>query len=177
MESALATLIIMTAVIFSVFTMSDAYFTTEDLLWQARTVMEEQNAVQASTALEFVQSNVTSSGALIELTFRNGGRSKVADYDQWDLIIQHYSAAGIYTVQWLPYVTTPAPGNNEWTVAGIYLSAASGTPEIYEPAILNPGEEIVLQAKVIPPVGPNTVNLATLAVAGGNHQSALVVRE
>jgi len=177
MESALATLIIMTAVLFGVYTLTDSYFTTQDQLWQARAVMEELDEVYDTTALALVQTNVISTGAIIELTFRNVGSSKISDFDQWDLIVQHYSAAGIYAVQWLPYVTTSTPGNNQWAVAGLYLSAAESIQEVYEPAILNPGEEIVIQAKVVPPVGPNTTNLATIAVASGNHQSALFVRE
>ncbi len=176
MESALATLIIMTALLFGVFTLTDTYFTTQDQLWQARTVMEDRTEVRESTALTLVQSNITSAGATIELTFRNVGSSKIADFDQWDLIVQHYSAAGIYAVQWLPYVSGTTPGTNQWVVAGLYLSAAEGSPEVYEPMILNPGEEIVIEARVVPPVGPNTTNLATLAVASGNHQSVLFVR-
>ena len=176
MDSALATLILTTAVLFGVLTFADSYFTTQDQLWQARSLMELQEEERSTTALEFRQSNVTAAGALVELTFRNVGSSKIADFDQWDLIIQHYNVLGDYTVQWLPYTTGLDPGINQWVVAGIYLSAAEGTAELYEPAILHPGEEIVIQARLVPPIGPSTTNLATLAVASGNHQSVFFTR-
>jgi len=177
MESALATLIIMMALLFGTYTLADTYFATQDQLWQTRTLMEGLTEVQQQTALALVASTITDAGETIELTFRNVGRSKIADFDQWDLIVQYYSAADIYAVQWLPYSRDPTPGTNQWTVAGLYLSASAGTPEIYEPAILNPGEEIVIAARVVPPVGPNTTNLATIAVGNGNHQSVLFARE
>ncbi|MCB0064820.1 MAG: hypothetical protein KDE19_22000 [Caldilineaceae bacterium] len=177
MESALATLILMIALLFTILTFADTYFTTEDQLWQAQSMMEEQAALRETTALEFVESSVTGgTGTLVEFTFRNVGSSKLANFAQWDLIVQHYSAAGMYSVQWLPYVTGSVPGNNQWAVVGLYLSAAAGTPEVYEPGILNAGEEIVIQAKVQPPIGPNTTNLATLMTDTGYQQSALFVR-
>jgi hypothetical protein len=176
MESSLATLIILTAVLFGVLTFTDSYFATEDQLWQTQTLMEDRAAARAATAIEALQSEVTGAGSLITLTFRNVGSHKLADYDQWDLIVQHYSAAGIYQVQWLPY-NGVSLGNNQWTVAGIYLSAVEGAVEHYNPGIWDPGEEIVIQAKVLPPVGPKTVNLVTLAVDNGHHQSILVERE
>ena len=145
MESSLATLIIVTAVLFGVLTLTDSYFATEDLLWQTQVVMADQAAIRAATAIEAVQSEVTGAGSLITLTFRNVGSTKLADFDEWDLIIQHYTAAGIYQVQWLPY-SDDTLNNNQWTVAGLYRSAVAGTGERYNPAIWDPGEELVIQA-------------------------------
>lgn len=174
MESALATLVLMIAVLFSVLTFADTYFTTQDQLWQAQSQMAQQVEEGDGTVLTVVQSHViTTTGMVVEFTLRNVGSNKVADFDGWDLILQHYNAAGIYSVQWLPYSTVAAPGSNQWTIAGIYTSSVENVPEIYEPGILNVGEEIVIQANVYPPIGPDSVNQATLMLHNGYRQSML----
>lgn len=174
MESALATLVLMIAVLFGVLTFADTYFTTQDQLWQTQSMMAQQAEEGDATALTVVQSNViTTTGMVVEFTLRNVGSNKVADFAQWDLILQHYNAAGIYSVQWLPYSADAAPGSNEWTIAGIYTSAGGDVPEIYEPGILNVGEEIVIEANVYPPIGADTVNQATLMLHNGYRQSML----
>lgn len=177
MESALATLVLMIAGFFSVITLADTYFTTQDQLWQAKTLMEARIEDANTTALAVVQSEVNgATGTQVTFTLRNVGSTKVADFDQWDLIIQHYSAAGIYSVQWLPYTSDLSLANNQWRVAGFYLSAAEDIPEVFEPGILNPGEELVIQAQVYPPIGPSTVNLATVMSNNGYRQSLLFER-
>lgn len=173
MESALVSLILMTALLFSVLTLADNYFTTQDTLRAAHTRMEMQRQERAETALGHVQTEVISSGSILEITIRNEGTSKLVDFDQWDLIIQYYNEAGLYAVQWLPYVASVPPDNNEWAVAGLYQTAASLTTEVYEPGILNPGEEMVLQAKLLPPIGSDTTNMATIATANGYRLTVL----
>ncbi len=175
MESALTTLILTTVVLFAALTLTDSYFATEDQLWQTRALMDMQSMERANTAIELVASSADSSGSGIELTFRNVGSTKLSNFDRWDLIVQHSSASGIYSIQWLPHST--APTTNEWTVAGIYLSADAGTAEVFEPNIWNPGEELLIQATVTPPVGPSAVNWAILAVEQGNSYSAIFTRE
>jgi len=176
MESALVTLILVTVVLFGVLTMADSYFATQDALMLATQEMNVRNQEQARTALTLLAAETTSAGAFVELTFRNTGSTKLADFAQWDVVVQYYTAPGAYVITWLPYVATTAPSDNQWGVAGLYLSAATATPEVYEPEILNPGEEIVMRIKLFPVVGPNTTNLATIAVTNGVGQSAFFVR-
>jgi len=54
--------------------------------------------------------------------------------------------------------------DNEWRKTGIYLN---GQPETLEAGILNPGEEMRVEAKLNPAVGDNTTNLVVLATPSG----------
>jgi hypothetical protein len=64
---------------------------------------------------------------------------------------------------WLPY-TTEALGDNEWQVAWIQFN---GKPEIFEPNILNPKEQMLIRAKLNPAVGAGTTNMAVVATPSG----------
>lgn len=176
MESALATIILVIVLLFGVLTLADTYFTTQDTLLAATQAMNARNQEQARTELSLIAAATKNSGANVELTFKNTGNTKLADFEQWDLIVQYYTVQDSYLMKWVAYAPTPSPGDNAWGVAGIYLTAATLTPEIFEPGILNPGEELVVRIKLLPVIGPKTTNLAALAVANGVTQSAIFVR-
>jgi hypothetical protein len=61
-------------------------------------------------------------------------------------------------------------------VEGLYLDASEGTEEVFDPDILNPGEEVVIQIWVSPPVGSPTTNLATVATPNGISASTAFTR-
>jgi archaellum component FlaF (FlaF/FlaG flagellin family) len=176
MESALVSLIIITVALFAALTLSSSYFSMQDAFMVARQEMEERSQERARTALTLVGAETQNGGAIIQITLKNDGATRLADFDQWDVVVQYYTAAGVYVTNWFPYVEAATPGDNQWTVAGIYTSVAEAIPEAYEPGILNPGEEIVIRIKVLPEIGPDTTNLATVAVSNGVSQSAIFVR-
>ncbi len=175
METVLASIILITIFFFGVMTISDTYFSVQDTILVATQAREARNEARTRTALAVVGIETKSAGTIIEITLRNGGTTKLADFDQWDLVVQYYTAAGVYVTDWFPYVASPAPDDNQWTVTGIYSSAAGAIAEVYEPGILNPGEEMVIQVKVSPAVGADTTNLATIAVSNGVSLSAIFV--
>lgn len=176
MDSALASLILITALLFGVLTLSETYFTTQDTLLAATQEMTARTQEQTHTALTLIAAATQNAGADVELTFRNTGSAKIADFAEWDVIVQYYTVQGTYVVNWLPYGASASPGDNQWGVGGIYLTAATLTPEVYEPGILNPGEEIIVRLKLFPSVGTETTNLVTIAVANGVGQSAIFER-
>lgn len=176
MESALAVIVLITALLFGVLTLSETYFVTQETLLAANQEMSARTQEQTQTALTLIATATKNAGANVELTFRNTGSAKIADFDQWDVIVQYYTVQDTYMVQWLPYTASATPGDNQWGVNGIYLTAAALTPEVYEPGILNPGEEIVVRLKLFPIVSINTTNLVTIAVANGVGQSAIFTR-
>jgi len=61
-------------------------------------------------------------------------------------------------------------------VVGLYQDAATAEREHFEPGILNPGEEIVVRLRALPPVGPNTTNRAAISPANGVGTSILFTR-
>lgn len=176
MESALASIILMATLLFGVLTLSETYFATQNTLLVATQEMTARSQEQTHTALTLITAATKNAGANVELTFRNTGSAKVADFEQWDVIVQYYTVQDAYLVKWIPYAESATPGDNKWGVGGIYLTAATLTPEVYEPGILNPGEEMVVRLKLFPIVGVKTTNLVAIAVANGVSQSAIVVR-
>jgi hypothetical protein len=173
METALAALIILTVVLYGAVTVIHDYLSAQDAIMTSWREMEERLGERARTDISPLGAETQSAGAIVEVILRNEGDTKLADFDQWDVIVQYYRASGQYLINWLPYTEVESPGDNEWTVAGIYLSASEATPEVYEPGILNPGEEMVIRMKVKPPVGPATTNLATIATPNGVSATAV----
>ena len=89
------------------------------------------------------------------------------DFAHWDVVLQYSDATGSYFIEWLPFSSAATPGDNEWVVDAIYLDEQVPTPEVFNPGILDPGEEIVVLAKVNPSVGSGTNNLATVSTPNG----------
>ena len=106
------------------------------------------------------------------VSLQNNGQTKLASFSKWDIIVQYYDAGGTYYVKWLPY-TEGTPGDNEWTKAGIYLN---GDPEAFEPNIVNPREELRIQAQLSPSVGADTTNLVVVSTPNGIPASTAFVR-
>ena len=175
MDTALAALILITVLFFGALTFSETYFHVQETLLVATQERETRTETRARTALTLVGIETQNAGTMIEITLRNTGTTKLADFDQWDVLIQYYTAADIYVTDWFPYVAGPELEENQWTVQQIYGSAADGTPEVYAPGILNPTEELVIQVQVAPGVGANTTNLATIVASNGVSLSAVFV--
>lgn len=175
MESIISAFIIVTIIIFAALTLFQAAITAQDDLQVAWQEMAVRQTELAHTDLSLVNTETKSSGAVVEITLRNDGDTKLADFENWDLIAQTYSASDNYAITWLPY-TLGEPNSNEWSVAGIYLDAGSLEAEQYEPDILNPGEELLLRLRVLPPVGVGNTNMITLATDNGFHTSILFTR-
>lgn len=172
MDSALVSLILITLVLFGVLTLSESYFATQDAILGATAVRTAFTEERTRTNLTLVGAATLNGGTLVELTIKNSGSTKLADFEQWDLLLQYYTATGTYLTDWYPYVAPSSPGDNQWRVVGIYLNAATTATEIYEPGILNPGEELLVRVRLAPAVGPGTTNFITFGVANGVTLSA-----
>ncbi|MCB9420341.1 MAG: hypothetical protein H6667_11070 [Ardenticatenaceae bacterium] len=166
METVLTAFIVITILLFVSLTLFQGFLEAQDDVQVSWREMEDRLEQQARTTLTPINIESKSSGSVIELTLRNDGSTKLADFSDWDVIVQHYSASLSYYVNWIPYVDGE-PSGSEWTVVGIYTDTAVSEPEVFEPDILNPGEEILLRIRVLPPVGPTTNNLATVTTDNG----------
>lgn len=176
MESALASIILFTVGLFAFMTITHTQLSTQDAVWMADQARQERIIERGQTALAAVSSTTQSNGSFVQVTIRNTGTVKLSDFERWDVIVQYYTAPGNYRVAWLPYTPSATPEDMRWTVVGIYHNAAGGQAEVFEPGILNPGEEIVLRARVLPPVGPHTVNRITVTVPNGATVSTAFTR-
>ncbi|MFH1646267.1 MAG: hypothetical protein ABID71_01055 [Chloroflexota bacterium] len=103
----------------------------------------------------------------LRLTVANTGQTRLAGFDKWDIIVHYYDGTGTYHTGWFPY-TTGVLGDNEWKKAGIYLN---GPAESFEPGIVNPGEQIVILARLNPLPGDATGISVTVATPNGIRDS------
>jgi hypothetical protein len=182
MESALSSLILFSVGIFAALTISHSYLDAQDHLWAGEQLRQTETLARAQTSLAVIDATTQSNGALVSVQIRNTGQTKLADFERWDLVVQYYTEPDyyveprgpeqyVYKVGWLPY-TAGVLENQTWTVSGIYLNAATLEPEVFEPGILNPDEEMVIRAKLWPTVAMTTTNYITIGSDNGIQVSA-----
>ncbi len=95
-------------------------------------------------------------GAVVKCWVRNDGAVSLGDFGCWDVIVQYGDGGAV----WLP----PGAGAPGWTEAGITYQ---GSPEVFEPGILNPGERALLLLQLSPAVSPGSTNRVTISTANG----------
>lgn len=185
MENVLAAVVIIFLLLFGGLTMSSAFISAQETIITASQAVTDRANDIAGTDIKAVDLKVIDSGSVIEVTVRNDGDLKLADFSQWDLFTEYYdsSATPVYHAGRLPYDATGAI-INAWSLDGIYLDAANDLAEGIEPNILNPGEEVVLRVRVVPAIGVGqsaavtiaTQNGVTTALTGKRNTPPLVIR-
>lgn len=177
METVLAAFIIIFIILFAVLSLSYAVFIAQDSLHNAWQDMEARYAEQAQSDFELIDMEIVNAGSDILLTVENRGGRKLADFDEWDVIVQYYDdgTPANYHIEWLSYL----PGgsaSNRWTTDGFFLDTAEAIPEVYEPNVLNPGEELVIRVMVEPLIGEGTTVQTVIAGAAGMTDSTFATR-
>ena len=177
MESVVAAFIMIFLSMFSVLTLASSVINNQDSYQTEMRAMESRMLLQSRTRLSQINARTLNGGTVVQTVYVNDGSEKISDFDTWDLIIQYYDTAvpGNYYTQWMPYVES-SPASNEWTVKGIYADAKREVQEAYDPGILNPGEEIVIEAYLPYTVAPASQVQVTLAVSNGMNLSGVFVR-
>ena len=107
-----------------------------------------------------------STSPYVDVTIKNAGETPILAFTSWDLIVEYYETDGTYHQTWLPY-SAAAPGDNQWTVTGLYLDAGAGTPEKFQPNILDPEEELIIRIKLAPALGSGTDNQVVIGTPNG----------
>jgi len=162
METAIVSLICIALVVFGGMTMSQGFLSSVDASTVGLEEISQRNEEIMRTELTTVTASQPAADTL-EVTLENSGQTKLADFDKWDVIVHYYDDGGSYYVKWLPY-TDGTLGDNEWKVQWVHLE---GDPEVFEPDVLNPGEEIKIKAQFNPPVGADTTNLVVVSTPNG----------
>jgi len=165
MENAIVSLICIALMLFGGMTMSHDFMSTVDKTSASLGQLSTRTEDIMRTELLPISASQPSAD-YVEVTLWNTGQTKLSSFDKWDLVVQYHDTESIYHVMWIPY-TSGVPGDNEWTQEGIYLNAGSKTPEVFDPGLLNPGEEIIIEAKLSPSVGEETTNLIVVATPNG----------
>lgn len=172
METVIVSVICVVLIILGGMTLSQGFLTSADTTTVALEEMGSRDKEMTRTELTPQGISVNGTGAVISIMLENSGQTKLADFSDWDLIVQYYDNLGQYHTVWLPY-QIGALSDNTWTVDGIYLDT---NLETFEPNILNPGEKIEIQAQLDPAVGANTTNMLVACTPNGIPVSAYFVR-
>lgn len=175
MESLIAVIVVVTLILIGGLTVFQIALSTQDEIMNSWQEMEERVDDQARTVLTPITATTKSAGSIVEVTLRNDGSTKLADFDRWDVILQYYTDTPTYETDWYPYVEGSL-GINQWTNSGIYINANTAVSEVFEPGILNPGEEIVLQIQIMPTIGMTTTNWLSISTDNGIRTSAIITR-
>ena len=172
METILVVLIVMGLVLFAIPTLTNAALSAHDAVAEDWRVMEAAVTLRADTSLAIT--DVQAQNNTVDLTIRNQGNARLADFEAWDLILEYYASPSAYRIAWIPYITQAAP-SYWWQVQGIYLDVDAGLGEAFERGILNPGEEMVLRVTVNPACRPGAGAQVTVSTPNGVAASTVFV--
>jgi hypothetical protein len=160
METVLISFVSMALIIISTVTMTVSTFQSANKMADSWKVMEEQASIIMRTEITALPP-AEYEGGVINLTVRNAGHVDLSDFSRWDVIFQYQSGSASY----LTYAAAYPPGGNQWAVNGIYIS--EGVPEVFEPAILNPGELMMVSVNPSPGIGEGEAGRITLSTPSG----------
>jgi hypothetical protein len=166
MDNVIAAFILITLLLFVGLSLFQGIVQAQDGYNLSLLEMEERLSEQARTELSLVNAEVKNLGTTMEITLKNDGTERLSEFDDWDLIVHHYSAGSVLNIAWMPYVNAE-PLSGQWTVVGIYMDAAMLESEVYEPEILNSGEELLIRLRVDPAIETGTTGLVVLSTENG----------
>ncbi len=162
METVISALIVMGVLVLTILGLAQYSLSAQAQITDASRMMQERLGERARTNLQAVSGVTDVTGAYAFITLKNNGSTKLADFTQWDVIVQHVASGATY-VRWYPY----SMGTSQWSKT-IYASVAPNVAEVIEPGILNPGEYIILTIGALTPaISVGTTNLATISTPNG----------
>lgn len=168
MENALVSAFCVAIILIAVLTLIMVSINAATTVSESLKDMEEQSAsIRLTDIVAALSGNYT--GGEIYLMVNNEGQTRLAEFARWDVVAQYQDG----TAKYIDYTTDNPPGNNRWTVEGVYLS--DGNPEVIDPNILNPKEKM----KVVVDLEPEIVNVGriTLSTPNGVTSECLVIRD
>ena len=172
METVIPALIVITLLLLAGFTISEQALSAQENVATSWLEMQERVEERARTDISPVstetETGVLETWTIITITLSNDGDTKLADFEQWDVIVQYDSTgSGDYVVEWLSY-EDDLLDDNEWRVSEIL-------PDDFDPDIFNPEEEMVIKLKVSPKI--NGAGRAIITTPNGVTASTIFARE
>lgn len=163
MATAVVSIICIALIVLGGMTMSQGFLTSADTTAFSAEMISAREGEIMRTDVDTVRAAYLSWGDLLRVTVANSGQTKLANFNKWDAIVNYYDGAGVYHTEWLPY-TEGELEDNQWQKARIGLN---GPTEYFEPGILNPGEELVILARLNPPPADGTTVAVAIATPNG----------
>ena len=159
METVITAVIMISLLVLLVFGVAQHLIASQAVISDSSRVMQDRLGERARTGLTPSSATVAPLGDSLSVTLKNTGSTKLADFQQWDVILQYTGADDSSQVKWYAYPT-------QWT-AQIYQSISPNVAEVIEPGILDPGEYVTVQVTISPAVKVGTTNSATIAAPNG----------
>ena len=151
MESAIPAVIILTLLLVLSMTLAEQILVSHQVAAESWMAMEERQLDRSQTRISVVEANAPS-GTRVQVLVRNDGQTKLADFDQWDVILRADNMA-----DWYAYPS-------DWMVE---------IDEGIELDILNPGETMTVTLD-LDSVGSN--NIVVLTTPNGVSASQVFTR-
>ncbi|MBM3155746.1 MAG: hypothetical protein FJ004_00490 [Chloroflexi bacterium] len=170
MSNAIVALFVIALMIIAALTWSQAAFSSFDSVSQSLKQMAQTTQEVNRTDISILDAQ--KQGANVEVAVHNSGEVRLAQFADWDVLVQYYDANGDYYIRRLAHTDNSDPGDNEWTVNTIYSDQGMTQGEVYEPGILNQGEVAQLKLKLSPQTGNGTTNLVSISTFNGVNTSA-----
>jgi hypothetical protein len=170
MSNAIVALFVIALMIIAALTWSQAAFSSFDSVSQSLKQMAQTTQEVNRTSISIIDAQ--KQGADVEVAVHNSGEIRLAQFADWDVLVQYYDSGEKYHIQRLAYTENSNPGDNEWTVSTIYSDQGMAQDEVFEPGILNHGEVALLVLKLAPQTGKNTTNLVSISTFNGVSTSA-----
>jgi hypothetical protein len=168
METAITVLIIVGVLIFGILGLAQNSISMQSTISQSTSTMQSRLDDRSRT-------NLLPTGALVDpllgtwvdVTVRNTGSTKLANFDKWDVILQYTDVFGASRVQWFSYTTS-------WSQQ-IYQTAPL-VAEVFDPGIFNPGEEMVIRVNMPVAIRIGSTNQVMIATPSGITASTVFIR-
>ena len=161
MTTTVVCIVCVAMVVVGCMTLSQGILTSADAAALSAQQLSVREGEMMRTRLTGIGSALSAGNAL-QAIIKNSGQTRLSSYDKWDFIVQYYDAADNYYVNWLPYHSGEL-SDNQWKDAGIYYNSQ---PEAFEPGILNPQEQINLEALLNPAAGYRAITI-TISTSNG----------
>ena len=169
METIIVSVVSMALIIVSTLTVTVSTLQSANRLADAWKSMEQRSSNMSQTGIRAAAPD-NYQGGLIDLTVENEGNVNLNDFPSWDVILQYQPGAASY----LTYAATYPPAPGQWAVDGIFV--AGGSPEVFDPNILNPAEWMRVSINPSPEVGVGEMARIIVSTPNGVTSQCYVTR-
>jgi flagellar protein FlaF len=122
--------------------------------------MQENRNEILKTEIEVEIKNVSTDGTDFVISLQNTGSTKIGDLTYMDIIVNYQNESNAMKTVWIPYQKGGGLSENNWTDLDI-------VPDLINPGVFDPGEEMELQVWLDASDGNSSVNWVLIAAPNG----------
>lgn len=158
----IASMISVAILLLASYVCSSGGFYMADVLANSVMEMQENENEIMKTEIEII--NISADEAEIFMYLNNTGSTKIGNFDYMDVIVKYSNTSGTVKTIWIPYQEDAGILENKWIVGNI-------SPDLVNPGILDPGEEMELQILLEDSLKNESVNWLLVAAPNGAKAS------